>query len=332
MSHLTRRRFIGAAAGLAVVGKGLPLPARGLSINPRSAWAADRPPKGRLDGEDVRFLVVHHSASRNGHTGADAPSILRSFYDYHTSAAKGWSDIAYNFLIDADGGMWEGRSGSLAGAVAGDATGGNQGFTQLVCIIGDYNTVTLSTASLTSMVWLLAWLADRHGVPTSPGAEVTFTSRGSNKHPAGTSVTTPTITGHRNMSQTTCPGDNLNAYVVGDLMADVHALRAGGTPTAPSPSTSSTSTPSTAQTPPSTTITEATTTPIPRSTTLPPSPATTFTPNTSLPAPSTTTPVAVEGGSATASGLPAVILATAGAFVATGAGLLLWRFRRMNNL
>ncbi len=185
------------------------MPSRAAAINPRETWATNRPPLGPLDEEDVRFLIVHHSASRNGHTGGDAPGIIRSFYDYHTSPEKGWNDIAYNFLIDADGGIWEGRAGSLDGAVAGDATGGNQGFSQLVCIIGDYNTAQPSQASLSSLVWLLAWLADRYDISTSPGAEVTFTSRGSNKHPAGDSVTTPTITGHRTMSQTTCPGENL---------------------------------------------------------------------------------------------------------------------------
>lgn len=100
----------------------------------------------------MKFLLVHHSASRNGHSTADAPGILRSFYDYHTGPEKGWNDIAYNFLIDAGGGIWEGRSGSFDGPVAGDATGGNQGFTQLVCLIGDYNVAQPSIASLSSPV------------------------------------------------------------------------------------------------------------------------------------------------------------------------------------
>lgn len=130
-------------------------------------------------------MLVHHSASRNGHSTADAPGILRSFYDYHTGPEKGWNDIAYNFLIDAGGGIWEGRSGSLDGPVAGDATGGNQGFTQLVCLIGDYNVAQPSNASLSSLVSLLAWLADRYEVATSPGSTVSFTSRGSNKWPSG---------------------------------------------------------------------------------------------------------------------------------------------------
>lgn len=314
---------------------GLALPARGLTINPRSSWAVDRLPKGPLSGEDVRLLLVHHSASRNGHTGADAPAILRSFYDYHTSAEKGWNDIAYNFLIDADGGIWEGRAGSLAGPVAGDATGGNQGFSQLVCIIGDYNAVQPSPASLTSLVSVLAWLADRYGVSTAPGAEVTFTSRGSNRHPAGTTVTSPTITGHREMSQTTCPGDNLNAYVVGDLRADVEAARGGSAPPPPPPTTTTTTSTTTTSTTTTTTVPPTTTT-VPSSTTLRPS--TTIPPSstaasvvatTSPASPSTTIPVAVGAVTAAPSGSPAGILATAGALVATGAGLLLWRYRRI---
>ncbi len=196
-------------------------------IHPRSEWAIDRPPKGPLAAEEVKFLIVHHSASDNGHTGEDAPAILRRFYDFHTGT-RGWNDIAYNFVIDADGGIWEGRFGSLDGPVAGDATGGNQGFTQLVCVIGDYNTARPSRASLDSLVWLLAWLADRYRISTAPGAEVGFVSRGSNLWPAGVEVITPTVTGHRAMSETTCPGDNLWSYVEGELPADVHALRLEG--------------------------------------------------------------------------------------------------------
>jgi hypothetical protein len=153
------------------------------------------------------------------------PGILRSFYDFHTSEEKGWGDIAYNFLIDSAGGVWEGRSGSLLGPVAGDATGGNQGFSQLVCVIGDFNVVTPTKESMTALVALLAWLSNRHGLDTAPGATVDFTSRGSNLWAVGALVTTPTITGHRTMSRTTCPGSNLNDYVTGPLMADVTTAR-----------------------------------------------------------------------------------------------------------
>jgi len=112
LGGMSRRDFLRVAGVVAVAGSGFVATAdraRALTINPRSSWAIDRPPLGPLPSEDVRFLLVHHSASQNGHTSADAPGILRGFYDYHTSSEKGWNDIAYNFLIDAGGGVWEGR-------------------------------------------------------------------------------------------------------------------------------------------------------------------------------------------------------------------------------
>jgi hypothetical protein len=225
MNELTRRQFLGTAAGLSKSSLLGVLPAADLEVHPRSEWASNRPPQGKPVEEDVRFLLVHHSASRNGHTSDDAPAILRSFYDYHTGPDKGWIDIAYNFLIDTGGGAWEGRAGSLDGPVAGDATGGNQGFSQLLCVIGDYNTAQPTQASLSTLIVLLAWLADRYRLDTGPTSQVTFTSRGSNVWPSGTSVTTRAITGHRSMSRTSCPGANLTSYVEGDLMADVTRAR-----------------------------------------------------------------------------------------------------------
>jgi hypothetical protein len=248
--------------------------------------------------EDVRFLIVHHSASWNGHRGADAPSILRSFYDYHTSPDKGWNDIAYNFLIDSEGGVWEGRAGSLDGPVAGDATGGNQGFAQLVCIIGDYDDAEPTRASLSSLVLLLAWLADRYHISTAPPAQARFTSRGSNRHPPGVEVVTPTITGHRFMSQTSCPGDSLNAYVTDGLMADVETLRTSLTPT----------------TVPATTSAPTTSTPSPTS-----APTSTY--------PGLTT---IMVGDESVGGSGAVGIAAGAGIAAAIAALVMWRHRRMS--
>ena len=140
MGPFTRRQFIAVTAGLSLATNAFALPAGGLTIKPRSSWGSNHPPKGPLSSEDVKFLIVHHSASTNSHPSADTPNILRGWFNYHTGPDKGWNDIAYNFIIDSEGVMWEGRQGSLAGPVAGDATGGNQGYTQLVCLIGDFNT------------------------------------------------------------------------------------------------------------------------------------------------------------------------------------------------
>ena len=182
---------------------------------------------------DVRFLLVHHSASPNEYPAEQSIRYLRSFYHYHTSAAKGWPDIAYNFLIDEHGQIFEGRQGSIKSPIRGDATGGSQGFALLACFIGDHRDVAPTPAAQSAMVALLAWLADGYGIDPGPGATTEFVSRGSNLHPEGAVVVTPTITGHRTMSRTTCPGDKAFEQVEHSfpqqVSAALSALRSGST-------------------------------------------------------------------------------------------------------
>lgn len=204
----------------------------------RETWAQGRDPKGELPAEDPKFLLVHHTAEPgNDYATEDVPVLLQGIFDYHTGSAKGWPDVAYNFFIDHDGRIWEGRQGSLAGPVRGSATGGNQGWSQLCCFLGNFETELPSQAAQRSMVTLLAWLGDRYGIDTSPGATVEVESLGSNRWPAGTMITTSTIAGHRDMSMTTCPGDSAYAWVTGALPASVSAVRLAQGP--PTPSTSS---------------------------------------------------------------------------------------------
>jgi hypothetical protein len=323
--HLTRRQLLGAgtaATSAALVAWALrPLVRTAAAeevaapaVRGREEWAAGLAPTGPLEPEpDVRFLLVHHSASANGY-GADAVAAeIRSFYRLHT--AKGWPDVAYNFFVDRFGGIWEARQGSLAGPVKGDATGGSQGHALLCCFIGDHRTSPLTPEAEAAMVELLAFLARRHGI--DPLAKVSFVSRGSNRWPAGTEVTTDTIAAHREMSRTACPGDAGYAFVKGPLPQRV-AERLGG----PSPTTLTSTPASTTAPPPSTT----TTVPAP----------TTATTTTTVPAPSTTATTGPPTTSArVAQAAPAdsdggsenerwVVLGTVGATVAAA---LVW-FRR----
>jgi len=240
----SRRRFLTGAAGL--VGGGLVAVASGVrwpapaaaaaaqpAINSRDAWGSDLPPIGPLESElpgDTRFLLVHHTAGANGYPREAVRSSLRSIYAYHTGP-KGWSDVAYNFLIDAYGGIWEGRQGSLTKPVKGDATGGSQGYAQLCCFLGDHQTVAPTAAAANAMAELLAWLAGRYAIDLRPGATATFVSRGSSLHPAGKVVTTSTIAAHREMSATTCPGDAGYRLVKGEIAERAAALAGCTAPT-----------------------------------------------------------------------------------------------------
>ncbi len=183
----------------------------GLRIFPRAYWGSDLPPKGPLVREDPKFLLVHHTASPNNY--ASARTLIRTTYLWHTSndPSKGWPDVAYEFFVGRDGDVYEGRAGALAGPIRADATGGSQGWAQLVCMLGDFTHQMPTPAAQAALVKVLAWLADRYRIDTRPGAKVTVTSRGSQRWPRGTSITTPTLAPHRAMSYTGCPGDTLYA-------------------------------------------------------------------------------------------------------------------------
>lgn len=187
-------------------------------IKPRRDWAGDLPVTGEIVPEDnVRFLLVHHTASTNNYQPDQVADQIRDFYAFHTGPEKGWPDVAYNFFVDRFGGIWEARAGSIDGPVRGDATGGSQGHALLCSLIGDHSTAEVTPEAKAAMASLLAWLSARHEVDTTPGTTITFTSRGSNRWAAGAEVTARTISGHRDMSNTSCPGDFAYDWIGGEL-------------------------------------------------------------------------------------------------------------------
>jgi hypothetical protein len=232
---LSRREFaqlIGGAGAAAVLARSTTAFAQstdlgdGHVIRPRADWAGSLAPTGPLVAEDeVMFLLVHHTVNANTYGPDEVTGLLRGVYALHTGPEKGWADVAYNYFVDRFGGVWEGRAGSLAGAVQPDATGGSQGFAQLCCFIGDHSVEPPTPEAKEAMVYLLAFLGERYGIDTSPGVTVQFVSRGSNRWPAGASVEATTIAGHRDMSQTACPGDAAYPLVQGEFPQAVTALR-----------------------------------------------------------------------------------------------------------
>ncbi len=264
---LSRRRFLVAApmgvAGLALLPALRPvLAAPGVSVVPRSQWGPGLTPTGPVPDEpDVRFLLVHHSVNANTYAASAVPGMLTGIFRFHTGE-KGWPDIAYNFFVDRFGGVWEGRSGSLDRAKAVDATGGSQGFAQLCCFLGDHSTQAPSSAAQASMGAMLGWLAQRHGLDLADGARARFTSRGSNRYPAGAAVDVATVSGHRDVSQTACPGDGAYALVTDGTFRRL--ARGGGSvaapPTTAAPTTTSRPTPTTTAGAPSTTTAASSTT------------------------------------------------------------------------
>lgn len=177
----------------------------------RRQWGADESwRRAEPSYAPVKLAIVHHTESGNSYSRAEAPGIMRGIYYYH-ARTLGWSDIAYNFLIDRYGTIYEGRYGGVTEGVIGAQTYGfNTGSTG-VSIIGSFMKVKPPAAALDALKRLLAWKLDVHHIDPAAPAQITCGS--SEKYDAGQVVTLPAIAGHRDANYTDCPGNTFYALL-----------------------------------------------------------------------------------------------------------------------
>jgi hypothetical protein len=191
------------------------------TIYSRAQWGANESWRNGRPRYNSTILQahIHHSASGNGYSQADVPALIRSFYRYHTKSL-GWSDIAYNFLIDSFGTVWEGRYGGIDQPVRGAHTLGFNASSTGICVIGNLDSAKPTQATLDSLAKLAAWKLAAYG--RDPQGWTQVTSEGSDKFKSGRVVTLPVIDGHRDTNDTACPGGNLYAQ-----LANLRAATAG---------------------------------------------------------------------------------------------------------
>jgi hypothetical protein len=187
----------------------------------RAQWGADEnlrfngaTEKGVRTFYPTQKLIVHHTVTANG--DPDPASTIRAIYHDHV-VNRGFVDIAYNFLIDAQGRLYKGRySGArntktqdtitgenAAGeGVTGAHTGGYNSGTMGVAILGNHVSTPIPAAARQTLVHHLAWEAERHGLPPLAASRYTNPESGARR-------TTPNIAGHRDYTATQCPGETL---------------------------------------------------------------------------------------------------------------------------
>ncbi len=154
----------------------------------------------------VSHLVVHHSAGAN--EVRDWAAVIRSIWILHVQG-NGWNDIGYNYLIDPNGVIYEGRAGG-DGVIGAHFSGVNTG-TMGVCMVGTYSTIAPRPAAVESLRRLLGWQAARWKLDAS----------GQTLHGAS-GLTLNVISGHRDAGlssrasgATECPGNGLYNYLPG---------------------------------------------------------------------------------------------------------------------
>jgi hypothetical protein len=174
----------------------------------RAVWRANeswRDPSPRYN-HAFQQVHVHHTASSNDYGREDVPAMIRGMYRYHTYNL-GWSDIAYNFLVDRFGRVWEGRAGGVARRVRGAHTLGFNATSAGVAVIGNFEVARPGRPVTDAVASLAAWKLSQWG--GNPLGTVRVVSEGSDRFPNGRTVTLPVVDGHRDTNQTACPGRNL---------------------------------------------------------------------------------------------------------------------------
>jgi flagellar hook assembly protein FlgD len=178
------------------------------SIVRRSGWGADETivRDAPAIAERLRFAVVHHTAGSNRYSASESAAIVRGIQRYHVRG-NGWDDIGYNFLVDKYGRVFEGRGGGMTRNVVGAHAGGFNTGSVGVAVIGIYQSTSLSKAARRALQRLLAWRLDVGHV--RPRGSWDAVSGGSSRWPVGRTAHLRAISGHRDTSLTSCPGNRI---------------------------------------------------------------------------------------------------------------------------
>lgn len=143
----------------------------------RAAWGARRPRSQSIMRLPQSDVWLHHTAGSE----PDGPAGVRAVQNFHMDV-RGWYDIAYSFVIDRRGSIFEGRGPGVAGA----HTQGHNSTSHAICVLGNYDRDPVPQPAVDAVVALL-----HRGVREGwwPVARL-----------AG---------GHRDVGTTSCPGDRL---------------------------------------------------------------------------------------------------------------------------
>jgi hypothetical protein len=185
--------------------------------------------------ESMRAMVVHHTVTTNSYAPEEVPKLLQGIQRFHT-VTRGWCDVAYNFLVDRFGTIWEGRSGGVDRPVIGGHARGFNSNTFAVALLGQHQSnlsrpapARPSSEALRAVKALGEWKLRLHGVDPNGRALLKNTATdGVLKHPAAKYVSVPTIVGHRDLGETSCPG-NWTMPVVAEMKAEFSPRQANAT-------------------------------------------------------------------------------------------------------
>lgn len=140
--------------------------------------------EGTLPEHSVKRITIHHG-------GVDFPAdkdpvgYLSDLQQWSRSEKK-WIDIPYHFMIDLKGTIYEARRIHLPGDTNTDYDVRGHA---LICVMGNYENQVLSHQQLNALIKITTFLANEFNVLTD------------------------SIKGHKDYTETLCPGKDLYKYL-----------------------------------------------------------------------------------------------------------------------
>lgn len=138
--------------------------------------------------QKVKKFIVHHTATTKNLS--NPKQAIKDIYYYH-AVKRGWGDIGYNYIIDKEGKIYEGRFGGegVIGAHTGPGNNGSIG----IAVLGNFEQSPVPQKAVSALSSLIGEKAALHKI--TPDKKSYF--RGEN---------TNNVIGHKDMMHTTCPG------------------------------------------------------------------------------------------------------------------------------
>lgn len=162
--------------------------------------------------QNVRLLVVHHTALKIEGDPRPAVERVRALYKYHASS-KAWGDIGYHYIIDENGQVYEGRQGGEK-VVGGHAYCNNVGTVGIV-LLGNFEMEQPTQKQAKGLQHLLIDLGRTYGMDLKKSVQF-----------HGKTFDAP-IVRHKDLLSTLCPG-----YYLSESFSQIVRNVQAGTPDA----------------------------------------------------------------------------------------------------
>ncbi len=148
----------------------------------------------------ITHVTLHHTGSAEPLRPEDSPvARLRGLQSWG-AAERNWWDVPYHFLLDLEGGIYEGRDWRFMGETN---TTYHPGGHFLISVIGNYERQEPTAAQLASIADLMAWALKKFDLPLDR------------------------IGGHYHYADTGCPGKHLRRYLEDGTLRRMVAERVG---------------------------------------------------------------------------------------------------------